>query len=602
MTAPVIRIGGGDPIDPGAALPDLVRHGALDYLIIDYLSEFSLPNYAHNRRTGTGTAYGAGFVGPELAALLSAIVSQRIRIVTNAGALDPRGCATALTDLAKRMGVPLVVAVVEGDDLLGEQDALRRRGIRAMGSNADFPSDLASINAYIGAAPIAAALAAGADVVITGRVVDSALTLGPLIHEFGWRFDDYDRLAAGTLIGHLLECGAQPTGALFTDWRDVPNYAAIGYPIAECRADGTAVLTKPEGTGGLVSVATVAEQTIYEIGDPQRYFMPDVTCDFTEVCLSQVGPDRVHISGARGYPPTGTYKVSATAPDGWRAIISFVLRGTQAQAKARHVADILAARSADRLREMNLGHWTRTKVELIGSEETYGPNARRFESREIVCRIVVDHEERSAVEMFLRLQRSISISTVPGIATVPLGASVTPVYRVFSFLHAKQDVDLSILIKSVRTPVAVDFAGGFSDELPCPPEPLAMPDRQSETVDVPLSRLAWTRSGDKGDMSNIAVIARNGELLPYIGAALTPQSVANWYEHLFGTGGACVERFALPGMHALNFLLHGVLEGGGSASLRSDPMGKALAQQLLDFPVPVPISIASRYAERSNER
>jgi hypothetical protein len=596
----IIRIGGGDPIDPACSMPQLVDAGELDYLIVDYLSEFSLPLYAHNRATRAGPGFGAGFVGPELTRYLPDILAQGVKIITNAGALDPRGCASAAKTLAEGLGLRPKIAVVEGDDLLDHQDRFRTAGYRDMFSGQCFPAKAASINAYIGAAPIVAALAAGADIVITGRVVDSALSLAPLIFEFGWTFDDYDRLASGVLIGHLLECGAQPVGGIFTDWRDVPNWADISYPIAECRADGSAVLTKVEGTGGLVSVGTVSEQAIYEIGDPQRYFMPDVTCDFTQVQLEQVGPDRVRIAGARGYPPTSQYKTSIAWQDGWRATASFVLRGVEASAKADRVANALLERTNGRLNDANCSPWASTSIELIGSEASYGAHARPTDSREIVCRMVVNHQDKSATEMFLRAQRAISVSMAPGIATVALGATVAPVYRVFSFLLDKEHVSLGVAIDREVRPVAVATSGGFRDSLPARPDPLPVAAAGTASDTVPLLCLAWTRSGDKSDMSNIAVIARHPDYVPYLNAALSIEMVTRWYAHLFERPeDARVERFELPGLYALNFLLHGALGGGGSASLRFDPMGKALAQQLLDFPVPVsPAILRTLQSER----
>src|SRR5581483_1965602 len=218
-------------------------------------------------------------------------------------------CAQALRDAAAAAGVPLKVAAVLGDDVRGELDRLRAAGAADMFTGAPLPEQVLTMNAYLGARPIAAALDAGAEIVVTGRCADSAVVLGPLMHEFGWGDDAFDLLSAGSLIGHIVECGPQSLGGLFTDYLDVPGWEDMGYPIAECRRDGTATITKPAGTGGLVSPATVAEQILYEIGDPAAYVMPDVVCDWRFVHLEQDGPDRVAVSGARGTAPTTTYKV-----------------------------------------------------------------------------------------------------------------------------------------------------------------------------------------------------------------------------------------------------------------------------------------------------
>jgi hypothetical protein len=602
--ARVVRIGGACPIDFALSLPQLVRGGNLHYLIIDFLSEFSLPLLVQNRAAG-GAAFATGFGGIELAAQLPDIMAQGLRIVTNAGGLDPQRCAEALAKLAAEQGLTPRIAVVTGDDLMSMREELCASGCRDMFSAHPLPRDSTSINAYIGALPIAAALNKGADIVITGRAVDSALALGPLIHEFGWSSEDYDRLAAGTLVGHLLECGAQPVGGIFTDWRAVPDWTNSSFPIAECRADGTAVLTKVAGTGGLVSVGTVSEQAVYEIGDPQRYLMPDVTCDFSNVKVESVGHDRVRVSGARGYPPTTSYKAIATFQDGWRGTVSFVLRGLEAGAKAERVAVALLHKTSRMLSELKLAPWLATHTELIGSEASFGAHARVHDSREIVCRMVVDHESRRAIEMFLRVQRAISVSMAPGIATVPLGATVTPVFRVLSFLVEKNCVPLSIAVDATTEPLEVAVTGGFADVVVAPNPAVATAASSEDDVVVPLIRLAWARSGDKSDMANIAVIARTPEYLPWIKAALTPAAIGRWFAHLVERGGEPrVERFELPGLNALNFLLHGVLGGGGSASMRFDPMGKAIAQQLLEFPISISqaaASIATRQAPEAIE-
>jgi hypothetical protein len=272
----------------------------------------------------------AGFV-PDvvtaLAPLLTEIHARSIRVITNAGALNPAACAQALRAAAAAAGVPLRVACVEGDDVLGMSEALRAAGACDMFTDEPLPAQPMTMNAYLGARPIATALAMGADVVVTGRCADSAVVLGPLMHEYGWGDGDHDLLSAGSLIGHIVECGPQCLGGLFTDWWTVPGWEDMGYPIAECSPDGTAIITKPPGTGGLVTPATVAEQLLYEIGDPGAYVMPDVVCDWREVRLEQAAPDRVRVSGARGLPPTRTYKVTTTSVDGYRVLATALFAG-----------------------------------------------------------------------------------------------------------------------------------------------------------------------------------------------------------------------------------------------------------------------------------
>ena len=317
---------------------------------------------------------------------------------------------------SKELGLEAKIGTVWGEDLRPRLDELRQGGMTEMFSGERLPDDVAvaSANAYFGAFPIAAALDAGAQIVITGRVVDSALALGPLIHEFGWAPHDYDRLAAGTLVGHLTECSTQVTGGTFTDWEDVPNPAEIGNPIAECHADGFFVMTKPEETGGLVSIGTVAEQMIYEVGDPQGYIVPDVVCDFAGVALEAIGENRVAVSGARGYPPTDSYKVCLTYAEGWRARACQPIIGINAAGKARRQAAALEERTNRILRDRNLPPLSAFHLEVIGAETSYGPRARADNAREVVAMMTAEHDDQEGVEVFFKEQTSAISAMSPG--------------------------------------------------------------------------------------------------------------------------------------------------------------------------------------------
>ncbi|OYX89320.1 MAG: hypothetical protein B7Y74_17025, partial [Novosphingobium sp. 35-62-5] len=333
------------------------------------------------------------FVDIHIGPYLAELKARNIRVVANAGGMNPEGLAALIRQRAAEQGLTLRVATVTGDDVEHLVPQLRAEGLTDMYSGAELPAGDIGLHAYLGAFPIARALDAGADVVITGRVVDSALILGPLIHEFGWGADDLDLLAAGTVAGHLLECGAQATGGTFTDWQDVPDWANIGFPVGECRADGSMVITKPEGTGGLVSVGTIAEQLLYEVSDPRAYMVPDVTCDFTGITLEQVGPDRVLVSGAKGHPAPETLKLCGTYDDGWRSVALIPITGIDAVAKAGRTADALLERVATMLRQQGKPPFRNTHVEVIGTETAYGPRARPLATREVLLKIVVDHAE-----------------------------------------------------------------------------------------------------------------------------------------------------------------------------------------------------------------
>ena len=371
MTERIVRIGGASGAwgDSPMAIPQLLRE-EVDYLMMDYLAEVTMSLLARAKKKSPDGGYPPDFVG-YLAPYLKTIKDRKIRVVSNAGGVNPRACKQAIEAIAEKAGVSLRIAVVEGDDLMPMLEELRADGTREAVSGAPLPATLLTANAYLGALPIKAALAQGAEIVITGRCVDSALALGILMHEFGWREDDYDSLAAGTLVGHLLECGPQATGGLFTDWEDVPDWHNIGYPIAECRADGTFVVTKPAGTGGLVSVPSVAEQVLYEIEDPAAYRLPDVTADFSMVHLESVGPHQVSVSGARGRAPSTQYKVSATYQDGFRAVAMVAIVGFDAARKAERTADALIARARMLFKEQGLRDFSSTHIEVLGAEASY---------------------------------------------------------------------------------------------------------------------------------------------------------------------------------------------------------------------------------------
>lgn len=600
MAEKIIRIGGACAGwgDGTMAVPQLVQGGRLDYLIFDFLSEFFMPVLGRMRGMNPALGYATDFAGTLIAPNLAEITRQGIKLVANAGGVNPAACAAAFERMTAEAGVKLKITYVAGDDLLDRAGDLAAAGYREMFTGEHWPDrPLTGINAYLGAAPIAAALARGADVVITGRIVDSALVLGPLIHEFGWSLNDYDRLAAGSILGHLLECGAQATGGLFTDWRDVPDWANIGYPIAECHADGSAIITKAPDTGGLVSIGTVAEQLLYEVGDPQRYLLPDVTADMSGIVLEQMGPDRVRVSGARGVAPSDLYKACATYDDGWRGVVAFPIRGPEAKAKAERVANEVLKRVGTMLRGRNIADFRRTTVEIMGAESSYGARARHQDSREVICRIAVEHDDKDAINLLFREQGTGSISMAPGHVGMTLGVTMTEVARVFSFLIPKSALTATLTVDGATETVAVPLERGFRPDLvaPLPPVPTSTVDAGGATV--PLLALAWVRNGDKGDIANVAVIARRPEYLPYIAAALTPDSVRDWYVHMLRNGATGqVDRFYVPGIAAFNFLLHGALDGGCTASLRFDPLGKSVAQEILDFPVPVGAALARTLA------
>lgn len=587
-----IRIGCASAFwgDTSTAAAQLVGGAELDYLVFDYLAEITLSIMAGARVKNPDAGYATDFI-EVIEPLLGQLASRRIRVISNAGGINPAACASALRAACARAGVTLSIAVLDGDDLRAQLAELQRQGIKDMFSAEPFPAACASANAYLGAPGIVSALQQGADIVITGRIVDSALVSAPLVHEFGWAWDDYPRLAQAALAGHLIECGAQCTGGNFTDWQQVPDYEHIGFPIAEVDYDGRILIRKPEGSGGLITPLSVGEQMLYEIGDPGHYLLPDVICDFSQVRLRQVAPNVVSVVGARGRAPSDQYKVSATWPDGFKCTASCLLAGRDAVAKARRVSQAIIGKTREMFRDRGWDDYRRVDIELLGSEATYGPHAERNDTREVVIKIAVSHTRREALTLFAREIAQAATGMAPGLTGIVGGRpSVYPMIRLFSFLIDKSACPLSLQLDQQRLPVLLPHAGRpplVQAENPShPPAPQGVAD-----TEVPLLRLAVARSGDKGNHSNIGVMARRPEYLPWIAASLTEAAVAKWMSHVLDPQRGRVSRWYLPGSDSLNFLLENSLGGGGVASLRIDPQGKAFAQQLLDMPIPLPAAL-----------
>jgi hypothetical protein len=585
--------------DSAYAAAQLVGSGRIRYLVSDYLAEITMSLLAAARAKNPDAGFPPDFVA-SLAPLLPEIKRQGIRVVSNAGGMNPRACRAALQAAAAQAGLALRIAVVEGDDLMPKLDALRSLGPREMFTDAPLPERLASCNAYLGARPIAAALDAGADIVLTGRCVDSAVTLGILMHEFGWTEHDLDKLAAGSLAGHVIECGPQCTGGIFTDWRDVADgWDDMGYPIVECAADGSFVVTKPEGTGGLVSIGTVAEQIVYEIGDPAAYLLPDVSCDLRGVRLEQVGPDRVRVTGARGTAPSGRYKVSATWNEGWRVVATMLLAGRESALRARRMGQAIVRRTSRLNAQSGRVDYAEVSIEVIGAEDTYGPGAARQPgwaegAREVVLKIGLRHPDKAALELFGREMMQAGVAMAQGTTGVFGGRPTpSPVLRLFSFLVDRSLVAVSVDLDGAPIPLPA-AAPSIAATAAAPASIAGLPAVEAATppagpiVTVALARLAWGRSGDKGNDANIGVIARKPEYAAVLRRELTADRVAAFFAH-YVQGE--VTRWELPGFCAFNFLLKNALGGGGVASLRYDPQGKSYAQMLLDLPIAVPAAL-----------
>ncbi|HKC23160.1 MAG TPA: acyclic terpene utilization AtuA family protein [Thermoanaerobaculia bacterium] len=539
--------------DPDAPRRQLLG-GPIDYLTIDALAEVTMVILEKLRAKDPSRGYATDVVG-SLAPLLPELARRGVRVVTNAGGVNPDACADALEAAAKTRGLSPRIAVVGG----AEVDAARLAPPHADTGEpfSGIAPFVATSHAYLGARGIAMALGKGAEIVVTGRVADASLVLGPLVHEHGWRWDDWDRLAAGTIAGHVLECGAQATGGNLTDWRGIP-FDEIGYPITEVAADGRFAITKHPGSGGRVSRETVTEQLLYEIGDPRRYETPDVTADFTSIAIRDDGADRVVVEGARGTPAPVTLKAGVSWSAGWRSAGTYLVGPPDAEEKARALAQLLWKRA---------GRFDETSTELFGGAHAF-------------LRLAVRDADRQKVEAFSRRFASYALSGPPGL-TIP-GGGRPPVVEAFGFWPARiarESVAPWVSIGGERIAYDESVVRSGEAERPAPRvSELSEEEVLATGRRVPLVSLAFARSGDKGDNANIGVAARSESAYRALGRVLTPDLVRSAF------AAECageVRRCELPNLLAFNFVLTRALGGGGTLSLRSDPQGKLFAQRLL---------------------
>ena len=383
-----------------------VEGGPIDYLMLDYLAEVTMSIMQKQKARDPNAGYARDFI-PLMKRILPACVERNIKVTANAGGVNVRGCANALVEVARELGLAgkVRIGIVTGDDIMSRIDELLARGIELRNMDTGEPlatvrEAIQSANVYLGAAPLVQALNQGAQIVITGRATDTGLTLAPLIYEFGWASDDWNHLAAGTIAGHIIECGAQASGGNCQyEWRSIPDLANVGFPIAEGSPDGTFVITKHEGTGGRVNIPSVKEQLVYEMGDPHEYITPDVVADFTTIHLQDDGRDRVRVYGIEGRPATEFLKVSISYSAGYKAVGTLVYAWPDAYEKAQAADKILRAR-LDRL-GLRFDH---TLTEFVGANATHGPLAgeTRADAPEVQLRIGVRGQDRASIERFTK--------------------------------------------------------------------------------------------------------------------------------------------------------------------------------------------------------
>ncbi|MGW3193827.1 acyclic terpene utilization AtuA family protein [Streptomyces sp. NPDC001118] len=553
---PPLRIGNfsGFYGDRSDALREMLTGGELDVLTGDYLAELTMLILARDRLKDPSAGYARTFLR-QLEDCLGLAHERGVKIVTNAGGLHPAGLATRVRELADRLGLPVKVAHVEGDDL-----------------TAAHPGALAA-HAYLGGFGIAECLRAGADIVVTGRVTDAALVTGPAAAHFGWRPGEYDRLAGAVVAGHVLECGTQATGGNYAFFREGDVHRP-GFPLAEIHADGSSVITKHPGTGGLVDVGTVTAQLLYETGGG-RYAGPDVTARLDTVRLSQDGPDRVRIDGVRGEAPPPTLKVGRNRLGGFRNEVVFVLTGLDIEAKADLVRAQLTAALAK-------SPPTVVRWELVRTERA---DADTEETASALLRLVVrDADERVVGRALSGAAVELALASYPGFHVLSPPGKGAP-YGVFEDVYVPHGaVDhMAVLHDGRRIPVAPPQDTRPLDAVPEPALPDPLPSGPARRA--PLGLVAGARSGDKGGNANVGVWARTDEAWRWLAHALTAE---RFRQLIPESRDLPVTRHLLPNLRAVNFVVEGILGAGVAAQARFDPQAKALGEWLrsrhLDIP------------------
>lgn len=604
----VVRVANGGGYwgdDPYALRRQILGQLKLDYISIDFLSEITMSILEKQRAQDPGKGFAQDFL-TQVEPLLEECLARKIKLITNAGGANPAACAEGLLAATRARGLTLKVAVIEGDNIVGRLPELLKADIELENLEtgeklAPYLDRVLAANAYFGARPIVEALKHDPDIVISGRLTDTGITLAPLIHEFGWPEDDYDRLAAGLVGGHIIECGAQASGGNFTDWQKVPSFVDIGFPILEYLEDGTFVVTKHPGTGGWVSCQTVREQLLYEMGDPQNYLTPDGVADFSTIELEPDGPDRVRVSGVRGRKPTDFLKVSVAYEDGFKVTGSLIISGPDARPKAETFAEVFWTRLGKELHRSGLPpieHWL---TEFVGHDATHRGLTPPQRPTEILLRLGArDHDQRK-LGIFRKLLPSLILSGPAGVAVTGGAPSISTVVGYWPALIPQEFALPSVTVylqegrqpHSERTAEIRDIPWprtGGTPRVDAPPEDpyptsLITGWEQPAMIRVPLMQIAHARSGDKGDTVNIGLIGRSAECYVWLRENVDVAQMKAWF------GDVCrgeVIRYPVPNLWAFNFLLEHSLGGGGTVSLYIDAQGKTLAPALLRCKVSVP--------------
>lgn len=588
-----IRIGnaGGYWGDDLSALKRQLTGGPLDYITMDFLAEITMSILQRQRQKNPELGYATDFLD-QIKECLSLIVEKNVKVISSAGGINPVGLAKKIIEVATSQGIKVKVGVVYGDNIIDQIDELVAKGeqFTNLDTGEQFThirSQVTSANVYFGAEPVVKALEQGCQIIVTGRVTDTGITLAPMMYEFGWKWDDWDKIAAGVIAGHIIECGAQSSGGNISDWKEVKTFQNIGYPIIEMESSGEFVVTKHQNSGGMVSEKTVKEQLVYEMGDPANYITPDGIARFDSIQLKQAGKDRVRVFGIKGEPLTEKFKVSMSYDDGWKAQGGILVSGPNTYAKAKTLADIYWKRLGIKYEE--------TRTDMIGSGSIWPEPIRSPETTEIILQFGVRDKDYKKVEEFGKLIPALILSGPSGLAVTGGGRPrpsqvvaywpalmnrTNAVAKVLAIDTDGDEKEFSITFKSnsyefKKTRLRFPTAGNSK----------ALLGKKKSGI---LRDLCYARSGDKGDTCNIGVLARSPEIYMWLVKYLTADKVKKFFKGI--TKGKVV-RYELDNLKGLNFLLEESLGGGGTRSLMVDPQGKTLSQALLQMPVQAPASL-----------
>ncbi len=588
----IVQIGNASGFwgDDPYALQRQLKERQLDYVTADYLAEVSMSILRKQQNRNPELGYVADFL-EHIELAIEEFRHSQTKIVTNAGGNNPVDCAIHLQKFLTEKGIRKKVVVITGDNLLERVDDILEKGVSFNNLEdgrefSEVSSGIQSLNVYTGSQPIVEALRNGADVVIAGRISDSAMTIGPLVYEFDWSWNDWDKLSAAMIAGHIIECGSQATGGNFSDWRDIENWEEMAFPIIEMEETGDFIVTKQGHNGGLVNEFTVKEQLVYEIADPEFYYGPDVIADITSISVKEIGEGRVKVSSAKGKPAPPTWKVSMAYIDGFKASGSLIISGPDALKKARLTDEIFRKR---------LGiEFEKFTTNFIGYNACHKQLAKKIEPNEILIQFNVFDHDRKKVDKFAKMLSSLILSVPQGIAVTGGRPKIQEVMRYWPALVPRELIFAEIV--EVNSIGETDKLGEIFPETQkefseSEKEHADLKTGKTSTsvwhqpVKAKLQSICLARSGDKGNMVNIGVLARSTEIYPFLKTELTANKVKKWFESLCEGE---VKRYELDNLNALNFTLSKALDGGGTYSGRIDPQGKTFAAALLNIEMEIP--------------